>query len=286
MRICLFWNPTAGGGNSLADLTRHITSAGHEVVRVADRTVDLREHLTPDIECVAAAGGDGTIARAGRALAGGRVPLAILPLGTANNIATSLSLEGSLDDVIARWSRDRIVHIDVGEMESAGSRAHFLESVGCGLVTMCIEEARRTLSKDDPETHLEDARRLYVDLLARLEPRRYSLLIGGEEVTGEFVLVEALNTPRIGPSVHLSPDASVADGLLSVVAVAESERDKLAAYLDALLHGSQAAAGFASWRAPEIEIRGADRVHIDDRVEPAGDVVRVRVTPRTLPVLA
>src|SRR5688572_16895861 len=102
MRICLYWNHTAGGGISLDDLKSVIHDAGHTVVRAIDDESDLPDEMT-DVECVVVAGGDGTVARAGRVLAGGLVPMAILPLGTANNIASSLDIGGDVEQLVARW---------------------------------------------------------------------------------------------------------------------------------------------------------------------------------------
>lgn len=286
MRICLFFNETAGGGISLKALTKQITDVGHHVARVIDRMEDLRAHLSDEIDCVVAAGGDGTIARAARALFRGETPLAILPLGTANNVATSLAIEGELDALIARWSLDRIVRIDVGVVETTGVESCFFESVGFGLVTECIEEARRALSKDDPATHLDDARELYVDRLDRLESRCYSIRVGGEELKGDFVLVEAMNTPRVGPGINLTSGASVADGFLSIVSVTSSEKARLRSYLQELRDGAAGDAGFKSIRAPEIEVHGATRMHIDDRIDDVSGSIKIRVAAASLPVLA
>src|SRR5688572_3602256 len=113
MRVCLFWNQTAGGGASLDEIKTAIRRAGHHVESVVSRPDELSNDHLRGIDCVVAAGGDGTVARAGRVLAGGEVPMAILPLGTANNIATSLDVNGLADEVSARWSRQHVVNIDV-----------------------------------------------------------------------------------------------------------------------------------------------------------------------------
>lgn len=286
MRICLFWNATAGGGNSLDDLTAQFASAGHSLECVVDRNDDLRAHLNEGIDCVAAAGGDGTIARAAQVLAGGKMPLGIIPSGTANNIATSLGFEGSPAELISRWSLDRVASIDVGIVESASGERWFLESVGCGLVTDCIDKARDTISKDDPETHLDDARQLYVDMLRDLDAREYSIRIGDEKVSGQFLSIEVMNMPLMGPGVKLTSDASAADGLLSVVAVDARDRVRLCEYLRRLRDGSSADGGFKSWRVPNVEIRGAARMHVDDRIEDVQDAVRIRMHPSSLPILA
>jgi diacylglycerol kinase family enzyme len=286
MRICLFWNPGAGGGNALADLTRPIESAGHDVVRVVERTEDLRRLLTSDVECVAAAGGDGTIARAAAALVGGDIPLAPLPLGTANNIAGSLGLEGSLEELIGRWRQERRVAIDVGFVEHGGRESCFVESVGFGLIADGIDTGRRTLSKDDPAAHLDEARDLYRELLAGAVPHPYSITIDGEELNGDYLLVEALNTPRIGPGLELTSAVSTADGLLSVVCMTAAERPQLHDYLDALRRGPAGDTGLKSWRVRKAVVRGASRMHVDDGVEEVSGPVAIRIEPASLLVLA
>lgn len=286
MRICLFWNETAGGGISLDELTSQLTGAGHDVARVVERGDDLAAHVRDGFDCIAAAGGDGTIASAARTLAGGDVPLAILPLGTANNIASSLAIEGHTADLIARWSLERVARIDVGVVSWSGRDRYFLESVGVGLVTDAIDRARQTVSKDDPETHLEDARHLYVEMLARQQPCRHAIAIGDAGVSGDYLLVEALNTSLIGPGLNLTAGANAADGLLSVVAVTDVDRNALSRYLESLRDGSTADAGFHSWRAPEVILHGASRVHVDDMIEPVAGSVAIRIAPGALPILA
>jgi diacylglycerol kinase family enzyme len=286
MRICLFWNATAGGGNSLDELTAQFAGAGHSVECVVHRNDDLRAHLNNRIDCVAAAGGDGTIARAARALAGGTMPLGIVPSGTANNIATSLGFEGSPRELISRWRPDRVASIDVGIVESPSGKGCFLESVGCGLVTDCIDKARDTISKDDPETHLDDARQLYVEMLRDLDAREYSIKIGDEDVSGQYLLIEVMNMPLMGPGVRLTSEASAADGLLSVVAVDARDRVRLCEYLRRLRDGSTADGGFKSWRVPSLEIRGASRMHVDDRIDDVDDAIRIRIRASSLPILA
>jgi diacylglycerol kinase (ATP) len=265
MRICLYWNKTAGGGIEVRDLTSVITRAGHTVVRDIEDASELPTDLS-DVDVVVAAGGDGTIARAGRALAGGQVPLAIFPMGTANNIASSLDIRGEIADIARRWHLASAVKVDVGVVHNGMTSSLFLESVGCGLVTTCIQEGRRTLSKDDPDTHLERARQMYLDMLRAVTPRRYRITLDDEAIDGEFLLVEALNTPSVGPRVELTGGVNVADGFLSVVAIDVSERDQLASYLSALQSDAAARGDFRSWRARKVQISGSDVIHVDDQI--------------------
>jgi diacylglycerol kinase family enzyme len=286
MRMCLYWNHTAGGGLSLERLTSVIEGAGHSVVRAIDDESDLPSNLG-DAECVVVAGGDGTVARAGRVLAGGPVPLAMLPVGTANNIASSLDIHGDLEQLAARWHEGQVVKIDVGVVEAHGSAHRFLESVGCGLVTSCIVEGEATLAKDHPETHLSEARDLYLETLRHHAPRHYDITLDDERISGEFLVVEVLNVPSIGPKIELTADVSAADGVLSVVLLKESDRNALVAYLAARGSGPAAPAGFRSWRVKTIEIAGADRFHVDDRVmDSGGNSFSIGIHSRSLAILA
>jgi diacylglycerol kinase (ATP) len=284
MRICLFWNETAGAGISHHDLLALLERSGHSVVRTVDDVADLPDM---NVDCVVAAGGDGTVARAARALAGEALPLAILPLGTANNIANSLGLSGSVEQLVSRWHQEQVAAIDLGVITCGKTRSYFIESVGCGLAASCIEEGRATLSKDDPDTHLEHALDLYVETLRRIPTRRYAIKLDDEEIAGEFLLVEVLNTPSIGPQLAFAADANIADGFFSVVAASESDRASIAAYVAAARNLTAANAGLRSWRARKIEITGADRFHIDDRVTAAeGASIQIEIHPAALSILA
>lgn len=262
MRVCLFWNQTAGGGASLDEIKTAIRRAGHHVERVVSRPDELSKDHMRGVDCVVAAGGDGTVARAGRVLAGGNVPMAILPLGTANNIATSLGISGLVDEVSSRWSRQQVVKIDVGSVGGSW----FLESLGCGLVTACIKEGSRTLSKEDPETHLVSARQMYLDRLEHHAPAHYKITVDEETIEGDYLLVEVLNTAQVGPGIALTSHVSTVDGCFSVVALGEDDRAALVNYITALRDDRSPAAPFPSWRCRRVEIHGADHMHVDDIV--------------------
>jgi diacylglycerol kinase (ATP) len=299
MRVCLYWNANAGGAISLDEISALITAAGHNLECVVERPADLPEVFEAPIDCVVAAGGDGTVTRAGRTLAGGSIPLAILPLGTANNIASSLGIGGSPAEAIAAWQHQRFVHIDVGVIQCDdidGVRApgsglpetRFLESVGAGLVVAGINAGRANISKDsDPDAKVAHARELYVETIGRLKPKHYDITLDGTSIAGDYLLVEVLNIPSVGPGVNLSAEVSPADGLLSVVIAAEGDREALAAYLQAMTHNEPASAGLKSWRASHVEIKGLEEFHVDDDVRSAhGATVTIGIKPASLAVMA
>src|SRR5262252_1764640 len=90
MKISLLHNPDAGDGFSLEEVRDVNEGAGHEIVLEVEKGIDFGRAAGKDIELIVVAGGDGTVRRAVDALSGAGTPLAILPFGTANNIARTL----------------------------------------------------------------------------------------------------------------------------------------------------------------------------------------------------
>ena len=64
----------------------------------------------------------------------------------------------------------------------------------------------------------------------QLQPEHSRISIDGEEIEGDYLLVEVLNIASVGPRLRLSAETTPADGMLSlVIAVAgRSRRDSCA----------------------------------------------------------
>jgi diacylglycerol kinase family enzyme len=290
VRICLYWNQSAGEGTTFDGIGRLIEKAGHRISRVVEHGEDLSGACRESYDCLVAAGGDGTVARAGRALAHGRMPLAILPLGTANNIATSLGIDADPARAIEAWTSQRVVRVDVGAVEDAHGRCLFLEGVGVGLLPAGIEAGRKALPKNsghDPDAAVTAARKVFLETLSRLEPRRYQLNIEGTTIDEDSLLVEILNIPSVGPRIRLSNEANPADGLLSVVVAGPADRDLIADHLRGRWDDDRRHAQLKTWRATRVEVGGWHDYHVDDEVRVAnGETVSIHIEPGALPVLA
>ena len=176
MRICLYWNPAAGDRLPLDHITNAIADAGHDIAGVLKQDDDVSAALRMNIEALVVAGGDGTVARAGRALAGGDLPIAILPLGTANNIAMSLGIAEEPMTAIADWRRQKIVRIDVGTVTRGDGDQLFIEGVGTGLVPRGITKGRTGRKEhSDAAAELDWARDIFLGALSEVQPRHSTL---------------------------------------------------------------------------------------------------------------
>jgi diacylglycerol kinase family enzyme len=245
--------------------------------------LDVRSDL------VVAAGGDGTVAAAARVLAGSGIPLAILPLGTANNIARSIGATATPEELIRRWELAERRPLDLGIARGAWGERPFVESVGGGLVAAGIARMKAVPEGEEepPRARIARAVAKYREVLSELRPRPWTLSIDGQLTAGEFLLVEVLNIPSIGPNLILSGDADPFDGSFTVLMVSEEHRHTLDGYLRQRLEGGGCLLSIETQRASEVEIHGSHDIHVDDTLirAPSVGVVSVRIDPGAVHLL-
>src|SRR5690606_9272534 len=106
-------------------------------------TLLAREAAQRGYLAVAAAGGDGTLAEVATGLAGSDVPLAILPHGTANQVASNLRVPARLERAVEVAVRGTPTPMDLG---SIGDRAFALVA-GAGFDAAVMAAATRNLKE-------------------------------------------------------------------------------------------------------------------------------------------
>jgi len=287
VKVALLFNPRAGQGASLGALRHLLVRAGHELVRVIDRKDDAARLAEPPVELAVAAGGDGTIAAAAKALAGSTVPLAILPVGTANNIGFTLGLSATAERLVSGWESARLQPFDLGVIGCNGSTRRFVEGIGGGLVESCMREIRtQPVPSDDPPRQLVPALRRYADALRRLEPRPWVFFVDGERRTGDFLLVEVLNASAVGPNLELAPGSNTCDGLLTVVTAREEHRSRLAEYIDDRLSGRTSRLELPTESATRVDVSSPRPMHVDGALMDASSTpLTIQVEPGAVTVL-
>ncbi|HEX5159395.1 MAG TPA: diacylglycerol kinase family protein [Ktedonobacterales bacterium] len=121
-RTLLVSSPNAGNATRAGQLTTQLERLGITVARQV--LVDELDHLPPQglgwrdqgYDLVVAAGGDGTVGAVATHLTGSELPLAILPLGTANDVARSLYLPMDISEACVAIAGAIPMDIDVGQV--------------------------------------------------------------------------------------------------------------------------------------------------------------------------
>jgi len=270
VRVTLIYNSVAGDGaqERLRALTELARRAGHDGRARSAHDERLAEFLAEPADVVAVAGGDGTIAAIAQLMQGRDTPIAPLPIGTANNIATALGLADlSFEEQIFGWERARLVRFDIGMARGPwGSRA-FIEGFGVGLLSHAMKAPHR---HKQPDASMAHARLALREALERLPAVELEASLDGRDCSGRYIAVEAMNIGWIGPNLKLVARADPGDQHLDVVLASEAQRDVLREGLAAEENGDAWPRELPAVRGRRLEIRHSESgMHIDGEVWPA-----------------
>lgn len=257
VKVALLHNGNAGSEDHTdEDLVRWIRSAGHDVLHVSSKVGSLLAELQRQpCDLVAVAGGDGTVSSAACELSDWQVPLAILPLGTANNTALSLGLDERPKKLIAGWQEGQAKPFDLVSFDDGVVRQLASEALGWGIFPRAIETAKARPAKKEPRRQLQRDRELFEQASRNAEARPYDIMVDGQSCSGMYLLVEVTNIAYIGPRLQLSPGSDPSDGLLELVLAGEQDRPAL---IELARGGALAQGTLRSVRGKQVQITAAD----------------------------
>ena len=279
MRVTLIHNPESGRQDEDAakSLLRLLRRAGHRPryqsakERGWDGVLDKRAGL------VVVAGGDGTVASVTRRMVGRGVPVTILPLGTANNVARSLGLlKRPFEELVQGWRNARSVQLDVGIACGPWGERYFIEGLGAGLFATLLVRSEENRAKKEKEKKAKRPAHVVDGALRRLkeaaetaEPVEIAARLDGTDISGSYLLFEAVNLPYIGPNLFIAPDNKAGDGQLEVVLVPEAQRGRLVRYLEHWQQNRERLSLLPSRRGKHLQIEWTGfALHIDDKLRP------------------
>jgi diacylglycerol kinase (ATP) len=305
VRVTLVHNPKSGKHETPGpELLELLSAAGHEAVYHSTKKGGWKKALREPADLVVAAGGDGTVAKVLKQLAGRHIPVAILPTGTSNNIATTLGVSGTPEELIGRWNSAKITPFDLGVMSAGGEDCTFAEAFGLGLFARFLKLAKKR-NRDGKKTAKgsgpgkpRSGIPLMLDALERLAPRECTMSLDGRDASGDYLMVEVMNIRAIGGRLAFAPGADPGDGSFDVVTVRTSERAALAEFLRAHEAGRDQPKRLRCVRARSLHMvcTGSD-LHLDDVRWPDGGKkryqdpqsglmdIKVRVQPGAAQVL-
>jgi len=249
-----------------------LAKSGHQVIYQSTRETDYKKALKKSVDLVIAAGGDGTVRKVGCELIDTGIPLGVLPLGTAKNLARSLGFVAPAEEIISRLEGGKKRLFDVGVARGPRGKRYVFESVGGGLLADYLANSERNekkikkLSKEqEMARHVSTLRRMLHDYPAR----KWKVDVDGKNVPGRYVLWEAMNIRSVGPALYLASLAATKDGRLDFVCVHEEDCSLLMEYLDARLAGARSKFPLPFRRFRRLRIVWEDSMlHLDDKLWP------------------
>lgn len=237
-RVRVIVNPSARSGRARKALSQAGQIAGLQLEwsesRSAEHLRDLvRSAQEEDLDALAVAGGDGTVALALSGLNGpNRVPLGVLPSGSGNDFARDLGISKVLGEALRVLANGGARWVDVARVTPGNARFCCVASVGLDEVALRIIHAS-WLPRSKALNIWAALRALCV-----YRPRRVRVTWQDGSFEGEMMFVAVTNTRSYGGGFLISPAARVDDGLLDVCIVRRTSRTRLLWHFPRILKGT------------------------------------------------
>jgi diacylglycerol kinase (ATP) len=300
MRITLMHNPKAGDArHGKEQLMAALAEAGHHATYQSTKERGFTKALNQPTDLVLAAGGDGTTAKVACRLIDSGIPLSVLPLGTANNLARALGFVSSADEIIARLEDGRKQVFDVGLASGPWGERYFFEAAGGGLFADYAHAAKKEQKKNRKAEKLSKEQQMarHGALLRRMlhdyPVHHWKIEIDGKDISGRYILWEAMNIRSVGPMLHLAPRAAIRDGRSDFVCARAADRELLMKHFDARVAGKKSKSPLPTRRFRQLRIAcKGSTIHLDDKLwqnkkenKKSSDEIKITVKPSALIIL-
>ncbi|HDS1556937.1 lipid kinase YegS [Stenotrophomonas maltophilia] len=245
----LILNGKSAGNDELRDAVRHWRERGVQLeVRVTWEEGDaeryVAEAIDHGVDVIVAAGGDGTLSAVAETLAhrdesADALPsLALVPMGTANDFATSANLPTEPEAALALIGQTTAHAIDLLRVDADGTSWWCANLASGGFGTQVTVETDAGLKK-----MLGGLAYVITGIakLGRIEPITARLHGPDFAWEGGFIALGIGNGRQAGGGQQLCPQALIDDGLLDVTVVPELEGE-VASTLGQMLTGGKEAA--------------------------------------------
>ncbi|MDB5111541.1 MAG: diacylglycerol kinase [Mucilaginibacter sp.] len=225
-------NPVSGGKkkDGLPQLIqKHLDAAIFDARIIFTNGVSHARQLTKkavvdNYDLVIAVGGDGTVNEVASALTGTNTTLGIIPFGSGNGLSRFLNIPMDIKKAIESLNIGRTEVID-----SAQANGHsFFNMAGMGFDAH-ISEVFSHEKKRGFITYIKSS----FQEITKYKPQNYRIKIDGALYEREAFMLSFANSSQYGNNAHVSPHASVQDGLIDVCIIK----------------------AFPLWRFPEMGLR-------------------------------
>ena len=193
-------------GKKGIDVTAYYTKSGGDAYSRAKAGIE------EGFEIIISAGGDGTVNEIANAVSGTDAILGILPYGSGNGLARSLSIPISTPDALKIVDKGNVMECDRG----IANGHPFYCTLGLGF-DATVSERFAIMGKRGRNTYIRSAFREYF----KYKSESYALLIDGKIITEKALLIAVCNAPQYGNNAYIGPHAKLQDGLLDITVVHE-----------------------------------------------------------------
>jgi diacylglycerol kinase family enzyme len=272
MHAYICHNPEAGieDSHDKAAIKNALHLAGYKTSYRSTRKKGFARELgkltAADTDILVIAGGDGTIGKVIGALKDRSIPIALLPLGTANNIGRAFGTAGLPHVLCESWRPHELLRLDIGKAEGLWGNATFLETFGLGAMPRLMSDGDKDGTGLIGAAALAYGRKVLRRILKHAKPFRVDITVDGARMTKSLLGVEVMNIAYTGPALKLAPDATPGDRTFDVVCFDAARRTAMMAWIEAPRGPPPASV----YRGRDVSLRWrAAPQRLDDKLKPA-----------------
>ena len=293
-RVALIVNPSAGrgAGRRLApDVHERLRQSGTECeIQFTSGPGEMRAlvaaALRDGADCVAVAGGDGSVNEAVNGYVGvarENQALAVIPLGTGNDFSKMLGVGNDWRHACERIAAAAFRRVDAGRCNGHV----FANGIGAGFDAQVALEANGILWLR--------GNAVYGVALARTLLLRYStpnarIVHDGGAIESRITMLAAANGTTYGGAFRIAPDADIADGMLDLMVADRLSRAGIIGFIPHVLRGTHVGrTGVTMVRTRRLVIETDEPlvVHADGEIiDRAAKRLEVEVMPGALLTIA
>lgn len=278
-------NPRAGGRSKTPFQERIVSRMGETACRFLHTHPDsgaipaVEQGLMEGFKDFVVVGGDGTIQSAASVLIGTEARMGIIPAGSGNGFAEWLGIQKDIDQNLTILESGRTVAIDTGSINSAS----FVNLAGVGVDGAVAHATKNSRLRGFWPYFFASIRLVFGRIFWRGK-----IILDGQEKKGSFLTVVVANGAIFGYGFHIAREASVDDGLFTVVIIRKTSRWRYFLALPGFFRGRfKQPDWMETLTARQIEIQPDSKTlaHADGEALPLSDRYTFNIRPSSLQVI-
>ncbi|MBS7564506.1 diacylglycerol kinase family lipid kinase [Mucilaginibacter sp. Bleaf8] len=279
-------NPVAGGKSKAHVpqlIQKHLDKSAIEPTIVfteeAGHANWLAQEAIKTYPIIVAVGGDGTINEVASAVVGSESALGVLPFGSGNGLSRFLGIPMDTIEAIKSLNHQRIEQIDAAQLNGQW----FFNMAGMGFDAH-ISQVFAQQGTRGFVTYFKSAVREIVSYRSQL----YHINIDGKVYEREAFMLSFANSSQYGNNAHVSPKASVQDGLLDVCIIKPFPLYRFPEMGLRMFFKTADQSKFVEIiKGKHITVKRsvAGAVHVDGEPQIQGEEAEINIIPRSLNVV-
>lgn len=249
------------GAEALERAHQSLTQRGFKIMTPKfdspDEFTKLIVKHASDVDLVIVGGGDGSVRSALEGVLKTKLPLAVIPLGTANNFARNLGIVGDVDAACDVLVGGKFQMVDVAEVNGF----YFLNVAGLGLSTEVNENVPHDFKKRwGVIAYAVTAYKTW----KKSRAHHVTIVCDGVKKKVLTHQLTICNGRHFGNGITISPEATIKDGMLDLVSIRSRSFLQGLGHIFAMwLGGGKEGRGLFRMRGSELEIRTSQPRNID-----------------------